>query len=115
MAKWAEDNERLRNVIEDSHAKMEDNGPKKQKESVAEAELDEEIRGLQAGEVREQCIAVHWMLHGSDLPAQFPHARSRLGLAAPYASPKRSWEDAWSAASAGASHSSACPGGRTRK
>ena len=50
LGKWAEDNERLRNVIEDSQAKMEDNGQKIHKESVAEAELDEEIRSLQGGD-----------------------------------------------------------------
>ena len=34
MVKWAEDKERLSNVIDDSHAKMEDDGRKIQKESV---------------------------------------------------------------------------------
>ena len=37
--------------MEDSHAKMQDNGQKNpERESVAEAELYEEIRGPQAGD-----------------------------------------------------------------
>ena len=49
LDKWAEDNERLRNLIEDSQEKMEDNGKIILRESV---ELDEEIRGLQARDER---------------------------------------------------------------
>ena len=49
LGKWAEDNEHLRSVIEDSHAQMEDIGHIIQRDSVVEAELDEEIRGLQGG------------------------------------------------------------------
>ena len=55
------------------------------------------------------------MLRGSDFLAHFPHVRSRLGQTAAYASPERVREDVWNAASAGASHSSACPTGRRRK
>ena len=50
MGKWAEENEHLRSVIINSHAKIEDNGQKIQRASVAKAELDVEIRGLQAGD-----------------------------------------------------------------
>ena len=53
MGKWAEENEDLRSVIDDSHGKMEVNGQKIQSESFAEAELDLEIRGLQAGDDRQ--------------------------------------------------------------
>ena len=103
--------------FEDSHAKMEDNGKHIQKESVAEAELDEEIKGLQAADERGGSSASEsagccmgptslrsFLTPGADLAWQ--HLKS---------SPKRSREDAWSAASAGASHSSAFPGGRRRK
>ena len=51
LGKWAEDSsERLRNEIEDRHAKTEVLGKNIQKESVADAEVDEEIGGLQAGD-----------------------------------------------------------------
>ena len=57
MGKSAEGNEKLRIVVENSQAKMEDNGHKIQVESLVEAERDLEITGLQAGDGRRGCIA----------------------------------------------------------
>ena len=57
MGKWAEENGELRIVIENSHAKMEENGQQVQAESLVEAELDPVIRGLQAGDERRGCSA----------------------------------------------------------
>ena len=45
------------NVVENSQAKMDDNGHKIQAESLVEAERDLEITGLQAGDGRRGCIA----------------------------------------------------------
>ena len=67
MGKWTEDNERLTNVIEEAHAKMEKHGQSILKDSVAEAELDEEIRGLQAGDERRGSSASQ--AHGCCLDA----------------------------------------------
>ena len=48
--------------------KMEENGHKIDTESLVEAELDLEIRGLLAGdERREQCIPIKWALRGPGL------------------------------------------------
>ena len=53
LSKWAGDNERIRTEIEERRAMMEELGQKKkQKESMGEVELDEETRGLQAGDER---------------------------------------------------------------
>ena len=50
LGKRAEEHKHLRTVIEDAHAKMESSGRTIQLESVAEAELDMDIKGLQAGD-----------------------------------------------------------------
>ena len=42
---WAEENEQLRIVVENSQAKMEDHDCKIQAESIVEAELNSETRG----------------------------------------------------------------------
>ena len=57
MGKSAEENEKLRIVVENSQAKMEDNGHEIQAKSLVEAERDLEITGLQAGDGRRGCIA----------------------------------------------------------
>ena len=49
MGGWAEENEHPRSVIEDSRARIEGNGQKIQSESLAQAELDLDIKCLQAG------------------------------------------------------------------
>ena len=94
-------------MVEDSQEQMEDVGQKTQKESVAEAEQDEEIRALQAGDESRgssasqsnECCMDPTFLHsflttGADL------ARQQI-----YVCPKRVRDDRWSAAAAGASHS----------
>ena len=58
VGKWAEENERLRNVIEESQGKMEDNCYKIHKTSMADVELNEEIRNLQAGDERRGSCAL---------------------------------------------------------
>ena len=50
LGNWAGDSERIRNEIEESHAQIEELGQQIQKVSMADVELDEEIRNLQAGD-----------------------------------------------------------------
>ena len=52
LGKSAGDRERIRNEIEERHAKIEELCQKIQKASMAEVELDEEVRGLHAGDER---------------------------------------------------------------
>ena len=76
---WPKRNELPRTEAERVHAEMEDNGQKVQAESLAEAELDLEIRKLQSGEVKqgqqcntEQCPAFlhNFFTPGADLARQ---------------------------------------------
>ena len=58
LGKWAGDRERVRNQIEEKHAQLQELGQRIQKTSLAEVELDDEIRNLQAGEeIRGSCAS----------------------------------------------------------
>ena len=70
--RWAQRNEQLSVEMEKAQAEMVDNGHRNQAESLFEAELDMEIRGL-----KEEGAA-----KASQLLAQFSHVRSRLGQTA---------------------------------
>ena len=55
--KWVGDMERIRNEIEEKDAQLQELGWIIQKASLVKAELDEEIRNLQAGEERRGSCA----------------------------------------------------------
>ena len=57
LGKWARDSERDRNEIEVKHAQLEELGQTIQKTSMAEVELDEEHRSLQARDDRRGSCA----------------------------------------------------------
>ena len=57
MGKWAEDNERLRNDIEERHAQMENDVQKSRKNPWPNQSLMVKIRGLQAGDGRRGSTA----------------------------------------------------------
>ena len=94
LGKWAEDSERLRNEIEDRHAKTEVLGKNIQKESVADVELDEEIGGSQTGDEKgEEAMHLSPVEAASTQPAL--RDGNRTGIRANVSYAQRAHQEPW--------------------
>ena len=117
MAKWVGDREKAKNDIQERNAQIDKCNQKVEKTSGAEAELDEEIRILQAGDekAKQLCVAVQRMLLRSSRGGAAHHDGSNTGLAPACLYRGKTQQGRRRAASATASHSCARAGGRRRR
>ena len=108
LEKWTRDSERIKNDIEELEQQI-------QKASLAEAELDGEIRNVQAGEERRGSCA--YQPNGCCFDPAVEEHSFTMGAAQAWQQLDTGWnqQSMWRGASASASHSSERATGRRRR
>ena len=112
LGEWAEDNERLRNGVEDTQARDGRQSPKKK--TLWPKRTWMRTSGACKLEMKGD-VVVHRSPMGPTLQHSLHTSGADLVRQQRVLLQNRVREDVWSAVSAGASHSIRCPGGRRRK